>query len=228
MGTARFLSSHGKGCSGSKPSAAKGAGLRFRVNDCLLGVLQRARSLGRRACIELPDNGLVQVDFEEQYCVLDLASEQEFFAGLPKHFVTRRLSRLDGQAVRPLDELTWKAAYHASNGALLEGYHPFDVVELERWPNFTRLPHAECCLPLCSILARRPTSISFAHRMLRIPHDDAMRFYSAARASGHLRLISSQPSADANSSETTPADSQAASARSGTIWSRLFSRVSGL
>jgi len=211
-------------------SSGSGAGKprHFRGEDCLLGLLEHARRGGQPVSLGVPEAGTVTVDFERDCFLPAVRSEVDFFCASPASVRIEAASGFSSDESRPLNELMWKSAYYGSAGALLEGYHLYDVVELERWPNFTRLPHAKCCLPLCSLLARRPSSISFAHRMLRVPQADALRFYSAARAAGYLRLISSQPGRTEAGSEPVSGQSPEAGSEPSSFWTRLFSRFSGL
>ena len=199
----------------------------FRADDCLLGVINRGRESGCTWGVEVDGAGVVHADFRKGMYQATFRSETDFFIAKPAQATTEQHSRLVIKDGRPLEELLWKAAFHGSSGRLLEGCHLFDVVELLRWPNFTRLPHATCCLPLCSLLAKRPSSIAFAHRMLRVPPADAMRFYSAARSAGYLRVISAQPDANASSAMSETDEEESINSFSG-FWMRLFGRVVGL
>lgn len=200
----------------------------FRADDCLLGILDNSRNGGDLMQLAVPGAGHVIVDFENESFLSDIDSDFDFFCSSPEHVQVKVGSRFELDQSRPLTEFIWKAAYYGSAGALLEDYNLFDVVELERWPNFTRIPHAQCCLPLCSLLARRASSISFAHRMLKVPQADAMRFYSAARAAGNLRLISSQPGRSEGSEQPDSIQTSQSSSDSSKFWTRLFGRFSGL
>ena len=227
--------SSGQGCSDSgsygvenspKPDSGKLA--RFRAEDCLLGVVEKARDLGHPVHLAVADAGWVTVDFDNECFVPEVALESDFFRAPPEQVEVSTGSEPNPNKARPLSELLWKSAYYGSAGALLDGYHVYDVVELECWPNLTRIPHARSCLPLCSLLARRPSSISFAHRMLRVPQADALRFYSAARAAGYLRLVSAQPGRSETGQGSPAKQTDETGSDSSRFWSRLFSRFSGL
>lgn len=198
----------------------------FTHDECLLGAIDAVRDASEPAGIEVADAGRVVIDpaaglFWPENGSLDrLAATPEDRTRIEP--VPRTPDAGEG---RPLEELCWYAGYSGPDGALLERCHPYDVVRLVSWPNFPRLPHAEQMLTLCSLLARRPTSISFAYRMLRMSRADAFRFYSAARAGGHVEVVSSQP--------TQPGVESADEARedrddAGSFWARLFNRISGL
>lgn len=108
------------------------------------------------------------------------------------------------QQARPIDEFFWLLAYRmAADGRLLPGCQAHDLVYLQRWPNFTRIPHTPAMLRLAALLAARPTPVDVAARTLDIPAGEAFRFYSAARYAGYTDtlehtpkpLLSSQPNA---------------------------------
>lgn len=108
------------------------------------------------------------------------------------------------QLARPIDEFFWLLAYRmAADGRLLPGCQAHDLVYLQRWPNFTRLPHTPAMMRLAALLAARPTPVDVAARTLDIPITEAFRFYSAARYAGYTDtldhtpkpLLASQPSA---------------------------------
>ena len=199
----------------------------FNADDCLLGVIDHGRQRGRSLVIEVDGIGILNADFQQGVYHSNVRSEEDFFTVNPRLArVTQGSQAVEGPG-RPLEELLWKAAYYGSSGRLLEGCNLYDVVELKRWPNFTRLPHTTGCLPLCSLLARRPSSIAFAHRMLRVPPDDAMSFFSAARSAGYLRMISAQPDANGSLSHSVSADHDS-QGRLISFWGRLFGRLAGL
>jgi len=211
---------------GSVPS--NGLPASFCANDCLLGVFDQGRENGRLLTVEVEGIGVVNADFESGIYQASVRSEADFFTVDPcRARVAHGRNAIEGPG-RPIEELFWKAAYFGSSGKLLKGCNLYDVVELQRWPNFTRLPHARCCLPLCSLLARRPSSIAFAHRMLRVPPPDAMRFCSAARSAGYLKVISSQPDSGSEGRSSNSSEPSGSNVEASSFWGRLFSRFSGL
>ncbi len=94
-----------------------------------------------------------------------------------------------GQVGRNIDELLWQAAYYASEGRMMSGIYRDDVVELEYWPNFSRVPHTPNSMRIAALLSRHPTSIHFASRLLKVEQSEMFQFYSAARAAGFARAI---------------------------------------
>ena len=128
---------------------------------------------------------------------------------------------------RPIDELRWTSAFYASQGLLLDSCQRHDVIELKTWPNFTRLPHTPGMLLLATYFQTQPSSLSLAHRLLKLSREEAFSFYSAASHAGYLRKhggIGSGASAEPpQQAETGSAGGQ----RSG-LWSRLLARFSRL
>jgi hypothetical protein len=92
-----------------------------------------------------------------------------------------------------IDELMWCAAFHVSEGRLMEGCYRDDVVQLSVWPNLTRLPRTPNSIRLSALFTRYPTSITFAGRMLGIDRAEMFQFYSAARCAGFARALNRKP-----------------------------------
>lgn len=196
---------------------------RFAAQQCLLGPIRECLDSGEKNCLEVPEKGRLWLDGEAGLYRSEMVSSADFYSADPAELVRARDTVPPARLIaRPADEVLYLAAWHARQDALLDECQPFDVVQLHCWPNFTRLPHTRYLLPLSSLLSRRPSSLAFAFRMLRVPEADALRFYSAAMAAGYLRVISSQPATASGGDEPT------ASERSGSFWSRLFERISGL
>lgn len=97
------------------------------------------------------------------------------------------------QVGRNIDELMWQAAFFASEGRLMKGCYRDDVVMLEFWPNFSRLPHTPNSMRITALLSRHPTSIFLAGRLLKVDAKEMYQFYSAARAAGFARAINRKP-----------------------------------
>lgn len=93
---------------------------------------------------------------------------------------------------RSLGELMWEAAFHASDGRLVSGCSPVDVVKLTRWPNLSRLSRDENTVRLCALLTRHPTSIVVAGRLLKVEPAELYRFYSAACCAELTRPVNRQ------------------------------------
>lgn len=126
----------------------------------------------------------------------------------------RRAEALHG---RNVDELMWTAGFHASNGRLMEGCNTYDVVQLQHWPNLTRLPHTPNTMRIVAMLTRHATSIALAHRLLKIEPAELYRVYSAARCAGLARVI--------NGTAQEPALKPH---RNHTLLSQLMAKIAGL
>ena len=202
---------------------------RFEETDCLLQALEDATRRSATVKVEVPGAGRVWINGGKKRFWSDIEDQQAYFSTPSCDAVIRTESRQgELSQARPLDELLWTAGYIGSGGALLSRCQLYDVIELDHWPNFTRLPHSENLFPLCSLLAYRPTSLSFAYRMLRISTEEAFRFYSAATVSGHVRVVSSQPPRSATDPADTASGNQDRDPGVSAFWSRLFKRISGL
>ncbi|PHQ23639.1 hypothetical protein CLH62_20380 [Marinobacter guineae] len=90
---------------------------------------------------------------------------------------------------RNIDELMWRTVYYTSEGRLMEGYHWNDVVQLDYWPNLTRLPLSPNTFRILALFYKHPTSVYFAARLLKVPMGEMCQIYSAARAAGFARAI---------------------------------------
>jgi hypothetical protein len=68
-----------------------------------------------------------------------------------------------------------------------------DVVLLKSWPNLTRLPAMANGVRIAALLTRHPTTVSLAHRLLKIPVAEMNEFYSAAAAAGLAIAVNRKP-----------------------------------
>lgn len=171
----------------------------FNPKEYLIDMLQRATA--NQQDIHLEVEGLGEL--------LMLSERGEYFAFLVdmEAFITAppakaRLTILepgdhripDASTVgRNIDELMWQAAFYTSKGRLIEGCYRDDVVELEFWPNLSRLPHGPNTMRIAALLSRHPTSIFFATRLLKVEAAEMYQFYSAARLAGFARPINRAP-----------------------------------
>jgi len=125
--------------------------------------------------------------------------------------------RADSRSRRNIDELMWMAGFHASGGRLMEGCNTYDVVQLQHWPNLTRLPHTPNTMRIVAMLTRHATSIALAHRLLKIEPAELYRIYSAARCAGIARVV--------NGAVQEPVLKPH---RNHTLLSQLMAKISGL
>ncbi|MGO1693968.1 MAG: hypothetical protein ACTHY7_13150 [Marinobacter sp.] len=86
---------------------------------------------------------------------------------------------------RELRELQWMLAYEISGGKLLFDAKDTHVFKLDRWPNFTKLPHSDNCLRMTAFLGKRATSVALVSKILQIPIEQVRRFYVASREAGY-------------------------------------------
>ncbi len=163
----------------------------FNPENYLIGILSRAGTHKQDISVSLPSGGSLaifpsrceyfgHVENMEAFCVADA-----------KAFKVKTLTSLDGNVFingnvlgRNFDELLWQASYYASQGRLIKDCMREDVVEVSIWPNLTRLPCSSSAVAITALLARYPTSITLASRILNVPLEDMFRFYSAAFSAG--------------------------------------------
>ncbi len=174
----------------------------FDPADGLLGILQQIASEKQATLIYAAGIGAVAVipDLGDYFTEL---SEDELaaFCRVPAADLTaKRLgdasrNQLLGQGIRGrnIDELKWRAAYHASQGRLMKGCGRDDVVLLKSWPNLTRLPAMANGVRIAALLTRYPTTVTLAHHLLKIPVAEINQFYSAAAAAGLAIAVNRKP-----------------------------------
>lgn len=167
----------------------------FSPEDYLLSTLQRAVANRQDICLTHPSLGSLIV----------LSSRGEYFTDspdlaallcLPPDDCPVRILREGDQHIPPsctigrnIDELLWQAAFHASAGRLMAGCNLDDVIQLDYWPNLTRLPHTPNSFRILALLSKHPTSVFFAARLLKVPAGEVFQIYSAAKAAGLSRTI---------------------------------------
>ncbi|MDK9559404.1 hypothetical protein QQF73_17350 [Marinobacter sp. M216] len=170
----------------------------FSPDDCLITSFRRASA----------NKQDIRISTDAYGDLVLLSTRGEYFAdspdlpGLLQHsvgkFRVKVLSAEDSDAYenkvgRNIDELMWKTAFYVSKGRLMEGCHWNDVVQLDYWPNLTRLPLTPDTFRILALLFKHPTSIFFASRLLKVPASEMCQIYSAARAAGFARAINRKP-----------------------------------
>lgn len=198
---------------------------KFDPKDYLLGVLQKA--VAKKKCISVnhSDYGDLTVFTAEGEYHTNI-TDLEGFCRLPAaEFNVRELSDKEVMTIavekgigRNIDELMWQAAYYASQGRLMEGLSLTDVVHLKHWPNLTRLPNTFNTYQMTAMLTRHPTTIVFAHRVLKIPQEEINEFYSAAYCAGLAEMLNTPPVELAEVGET----------KEGTLLGRIIGRIASL
>lgn len=195
----------------------------------LLGVIAQALSAKHAVVVYASGTGAVALVPERQEYFTELAEDElAAFCRLPASgYATKRLAdaglnQLLSQDVRGrnIDELQWRAALYASGGRLLKGCGRDDVVLLKAWPNLTRVPGTPNAVRIAALLTRYPTTVSLAHRLLKIPVEEMNEFYSAAHASGLAVAVNRRP----ERMEEEPIKPH----RNRSLLGQLFERVVGL
>lgn len=105
---------------------------------------------------------------------------------------------------RPLQELLWSCAFYASGGELLPGCRRDDVIRLQRWPNFSRLPRTANSLRIAALLTSRSTSVVLASRILHIDESELYQFYSAAQSAGYCKAVNRAEPVEIPAENTSP------------------------
>jgi hypothetical protein len=171
----------------------------FNPDDYLINTLRRATDNQQDIHVQAEGLGeLVMLSSRGEYFA-DVADMAAFSTTAPDQAQLTILKPGDGripapgQVGRAIDELMWQAAFYASQGRMMEGYYRDDVVELECWPNLSRLPHTPNAIRIASLLSRHPTSIFFASKLLKVEPREMYQFYSAARAAGIAHPINRTP-----------------------------------
>jgi hypothetical protein len=174
----------------------------FDPADGLLGILQQLTAEKQAMLVYAAGIGALAVipDLGDYFTELS-DDELAAFCQVPATgFTAKRLSdasrnQLLGQGIRGrnIDELKWRAAYHASQGRLMKGCGRDDVVLLKSWPNLTRLPAMPNGVRIAALLTRHPTTVTLAHHLLKIPVTEMNEFYSAAAAAGLAIAVNRKP-----------------------------------
>lgn len=202
----------------------------FTPSAHLLGIVQRSIATHTNTCIVLPGNGEITILPERgEYHVI--AADLAEFCRAP---ATRLAEVACDETALPypsgygknINELLWQAAFHASQGRLIEGCSKYDVVQFRHWPNLTRLPVTPNAARICALLTRHPTTVMLIHRMLGIDKEEVYQIYSAAYSAGIVNTVSLNPEAESFDTET--AESQPEPAQERGLFRALFDKISGL
>ncbi len=164
----------------------------FSTADGFLGIALQAAQAGHgvvRAVLE--SVGDVTIDLDDRSYIAQVDDWDTFCSAPAARFrVTRQSVRgPSGERWRELSELLWIAGYHASAGRLPVEANRHAVVKLSHWPNLSRLPRTPDMHRLCALLARRPSSIHLAGKLLGVDEAQAFRFFSAAHACGAIEMV---------------------------------------
>ena len=169
----------------------------FDPHEYVLGLILNALASGTNVEISAKDGeSKITLQANTNEAAMLVSNEYEFFTEKINFF---RVKALDDNLVldhshgliKNIDELTWTAAYHASQGRLMRGCNKTDVLFLKYWPNLTSVPKTNDDISMCALFSRHPTSMHVAKKMLDVSQQDLNRFFSSARASG-LSAISNK------------------------------------
>ncbi len=171
----------------------------FAPADYFLGIAKRAVASGENVRIALPGEGEIALLPMRGECHTNVSDMAEFCQAPAALFKTTLLADADPAALGPaknIKDLMWQAAFHASQGRLAEYrrngeiVHVYDVIQLQHWPNLSRLPTTPNTMRICALLARQPSSIKLVSRKLGIEPEEVYQVYSAACAAGTIKVIS--------------------------------------
>lgn len=213
----------------ARPPAEDGA---FSVDETFLGVAMQAAQAGRGIVRAVLDGvGEVTIDAAERRFSAQLTDWENFcIAPVARLRVTQQSVRVpSNDRWRDISELLWIAAYHASAGRLPVDANRHAVVKLAHWPNLSRLPHTPDMHRLCALLARRPSSIHLAGKLVGVDETQAFRFFSAAHAAGAIEMVTrTHDISSANDSEEPAADALPPSETSlGSMLKQLWNKMTG-
>jgi len=167
----------------------------FDPDNTLITDLKRAVLNSQDILLEQEGKGRLLVLGGRHEYFAQMPDEKAFFSAphsavkvtlLPKN---DRLIPAANVIGRNVDELMWKVAFHSSQGKLMKGCYPVDVIELTRWPNLTRLPHTANTPRIASLLSRQPSSPAIAGKVLKVSPQEMYQFYSAAHCAGLTRPL---------------------------------------
>lgn len=167
----------------------------FSPDDYLLNTLQRAVANNQDIRVSSGNLGSLTVMSSRGEYFTDSPDLPALLCQSPDNCGVRILDTGDHQTPpdsrigRNIDELMWQAAFYVSEGRLMEGCNQADVIQLDYWPNLTRLPHTQNSFRILALLSKHPTSVFFASRLLKVPASEIYQIYSAAKAAGLGRAI---------------------------------------
>lgn len=116
--------------------------------------------------------------------------EQPLFSAkvIEQHpFLEQRLSRLNPRASR---ELIWNLSLWSSRGWLPHHISAESVIQLKRWPNFTRKDIAPHAMQIVALWFNQSTSINATVTTLGVPYRAVYSVFSACYALGLIELVS--------------------------------------
>lgn len=204
---------------------ASNAASSFNPNAYFLGLLQHAMQEKAPATLfSHPELGWIALHPKEQHWQQQVRNFSEWCRRPANEFKLGAIpAQLDLSRFRPQrsEDLLWIAAFHAAQGRLINGTTIYDSLLLKHWPNLAHLPHTPDFLRLSALFSRRPHSLEEARQLLGVSLEDAATFYSAASASGAIKLIHRPVEPISIEIEPEPAHVTARSLTLRSLWRRL-------
>lgn len=198
---------------------------KFDPQEYLLGMLQKAVARKKDITVNHDDLGELVVLTEMGEYHSDISDFQSFCRASSSELKVSELSAKEANAItqekgigRNIDELMWQAGYFAAQGRLMDGLSLSDVVHMKHWPNLTRLPNNFNTFQMTAMLTKHPTTIMFAHRVLKVPEKEICEFYTAAYCAGLAEMLNAPP----------VELSEVAESKEGTLLSRIIGRIANL
>jgi hypothetical protein len=206
-------------------TADDAAGEAFLPAEHLLGIVQRIIASGGNARIVLQGRGEIAVFSARGEYRADVRDMAEFCVAPAACFEVGAISEAviasyPGQA-RHVRELLWSAAFHASQGRLVEGCSRYDVIQFRLWPNLTRLPATQNAARICALLTRHPTTVMLVHHILSIERKEVYQIYSAAHSAGLVEKVSKNPHSPGEEMQAQPVQARG-------LFRSLFAKIAGL
>ena len=205
----------------------------FSASDYFLGIAQRIMASGKNTRVSLPGKGEVTLFPRRKLYYTTLADMTEFCLAPSAKFEISELQDEAAPRGKNIADLLWQAAFHASQGRLLNDCSKFDIVQFNHWPNLPHLPKTPNTMRICAMLTRYPTSIMLAHRRLKIEKDELYRVYCAAYCAGiaTIRNLASTVqlrAADIDSAESDEIAEEAGKTKNQGLFRSMFAKISGL
>lgn len=210
----------------------------FSPGGYFLGLAKRLAASHSNARIALPGRGEVSIMPDQHKFYANVPDMAEFCQAPAAAFEVSTL-RKDEDAhlhemghARNINELFWQAAFHASQGRLIESssngetVHIYDVIRLHHWPNLTRLPKTQNTMRICALLTRSPSTIMLVPRKLGIEPREVYQVYSAACSSGLVNVISNHLGRTDTQADIESEPIEASQGQG--LLRSLFSKISGL
>ena len=89
----------------------------------------------------------------------------------------------EGLKAQPLDNLIWHITFNSSQGKIIKGYNPNDIVHLKRWPDIT-LPGCRSLIKLAAYMQSNAANLETAQQKTRFSIEQINNFYNACKVIG--------------------------------------------